>query len=199
MGQKWIFIGDSITECGRFEDPQDIGDGYVKMIQDELAQKNEVEILNKGVGGNRVTDLAARWEQDVLSLKPDVVSISIGINDVWRQLDQPQMEQVYPEKFKTVLDKLLAETKHTGAEIFLMEPTIIEEDNDSRGNQMLVPYVDIVRELAEKYDATLVPTHTAFLQTKKTDLTTDGVHMTDAGNRLMADTWLSAYLAVERN
>lgn len=199
MGQKWIFIGDSITECGRFEDPQDIGDGYVKMIQDELAQKNEVEILNKGVGGNRVTDLAARWEQDVLSLKPDVVSISIGINDVWRQLDQPQMEQVYPEKFKTVLDKLLAETKHTGAEIFLMEPTIIEENNDSKGNQMLILYVNIVRELAEKYAATLVPTHTAFLETKKTDLTTDGVHMTDAGNRLMADTWLSAYLAVERN
>ncbi|MFJ6411337.1 SGNH/GDSL hydrolase family protein [Terribacillus saccharophilus] len=198
MVQKWIFIGDSITECGRFEDPQDIGVGYVKMIQDELAQKKDAEILNKGVGGNRVTDLAARWEQDVLSLKPDLVSISIGINDVWRQLDQPQMEQVYPEEFITVLDKLLAETKHTGADIFLMEPTIIEENNDSKGNQMLVPYVDIVRELAAKYDATLVPTHTAFLQTKKKDLTTDGVHMTDAGNKLMADTWLEAYFTAER-
>lgn len=199
MSQKWVFIGDSITECGRFEDPRNIGDGYVKMIQDELAPKKDVEIFNKGVGGNRVTDLAARWEQDVLSLKPALVSISIGINDVWRQLDQPQMKQVYPDEFKAVLANLLAETKHVGAEIILMEPTIIEENHESVGNQKLIPYVDIVRELAAKYEATLVPTHTAFLQTKKTNLTTDGVHMTDVGNRLMADTWLEAYFATERN
>ncbi|PAD21743.1 SGNH/GDSL hydrolase family protein [Terribacillus saccharophilus] len=198
MSQKWVFIGDSITECGRFEDPQDIGEGYVKKIQEELAQRENIEIVNKGVGGNRVIDLAARWEQDVLSLNSDLVSISIGINDVWRQLDQPQMEQVYPDEFKEVLDKLLAETKHTGADIFLMEPTIIEENNDSKGNQMLVPYVDIVRELAAKYDATLVPTHTAFLQTTQTNLTTDGVHMTDSGNKLMADTWMEAYFKAER-
>ncbi|MFB1099210.1 SGNH/GDSL hydrolase family protein [Terribacillus sp. JSM ZJ617] len=199
MSQKWVFIGDSITECGRFEDPQDIGDGYVKMIQDELKQKKEVEIANRGVGGNRVTDLAARWEEDVLSLKPDLISVSIGINDVWRQLDQPQMEQVYPDEFREVFDKILAETKHTGAELYLMEPTIIEENNESKGNQMLIPYVEIVRELAAKYGARLVPTHTAFLQTAQTDLTTDGVHMTDAGNRLMADTWLEAYFAAEHN
>lgn len=198
MSQKWVFIGDSITECGRFEDPRDIGDGYVKMIQDELAPKKDVEIFNKGVGGNRVTDLSARWEQDVLSLKPDLVSISIGINDVWRQLDQPLIEQVYPAEFKAVLDKLLAETKSTGTRIFLMEPTIIEENNDSKGNQMLIPYVDIIRELAAKYDAGLVPTHTAFLQTVQKGLTTDGVHMTDAGNKLMADTWFEAYFSAVR-
>lgn len=199
MSQKWVFIGDSITECGRFEDPQDIGDGYVKMIQNELTQKKEVEIVNRGVGGNRVTDLAARWEEDVLSLKPDLISVSIGINDVWRQLDQPQMEQVYPDEFREVFDKILDETKHTGAELYLMEPTIIEENNESKGNQMLIPYVEIVRKLAAKYGATLVPTHTAFLQTAQRDLTTDGVHMTDAGNRLMADTWLEAYFAAEHN
>ncbi|MFP7477997.1 SGNH/GDSL hydrolase family protein [Terribacillus saccharophilus] len=195
MGQRWVFIGDSITECGRFEDPQDIGDGYVKMIQDELAKKKDTVIINKGVGGNRVTDLAERWEQDVISLHPDLVSISIGINDVWRQLDQPQIEQVYPDEFKAILDKLLSATQHTGATLVLMEPTIIEEDSASKGNQMLIPYVEIVRELAAKYDATLIPTHKVFLQTTQTDLTTDGVHMSEAGNRLMADTWLEAYLA----
>ncbi|MFS0560953.1 SGNH/GDSL hydrolase family protein [Terribacillus sp. 179-K 1B1 HS] len=193
MREKWVFIGDSITECGRFEDHRDIGDGYVKMIEDEFAQRKEVEIINKGVGGNRVTDLADRWEEDVLSIAPDLVSISIGINDVWRQLDQPQMQQVYPDAFREIYDKLLFETKRTKAALFLMEPTIIEENKDSKGNQMLIPYVEIVRELADKYDAILVQTHTAFLQTTKTNLTTDGVHMTNDGNRLMADTWLEAY------
>ncbi|MFP7169543.1 SGNH/GDSL hydrolase family protein [Terribacillus halophilus] len=195
MGEKWIFIGDSITECGRFEDPRDIGDGYVKMIEDELSKKKEVEILNKGVGGNRITDLAERWEGDVLSLAPDLVSISIGINDVWRQLDQPQIQQIYPDEFRKIYDKLLFGTRQIGAVLFLMEPTIIEEKNDSKGNRMLIPYVEIVRELADKHDAALVRTHTAFLQTTKTNLTTDGVHMTSAGNRLMADTWLEAYFA----
>ncbi|SNZ11501.1 Lysophospholipase L1 [Terribacillus aidingensis] len=197
MAEKWVFIGDSITECGRFEDPLAIGDGYVKMIQDDIQQKKEVEIINQGVGGNRVTDLAARWEEDVLRLAPDLISVSIGINDVWRQLDQPQMKQVSPEDFKDVYNKILAETVNLEAKLFLMEPTIIEEDKNSKGNQLLLPYVEIVRELATTYKATLIPTHTAFLETEKTDLTTDGVHMTEAGNQLMADTWLKAYYAAE--
>jgi acyl-CoA thioesterase I len=197
MTEKWIFIGDSITECGRFDDPLAIGDGYVKMIQDDIQQKKEAEIINQGVGGNRVTDLAARWEEDVLRLNPDLISVSIGINDVWRQLDQPQMKQVSPEEFKDVYNKILAETVKIEAKLFLMEPTIIEEDKNSKGNQLLLPYVEIVRELATTYKATLIPTHTAFLETEKTDLTTDGVHMTEAGNKLMAATWLKAYFAAE--
>ncbi|QXE00600.1 SGNH/GDSL hydrolase family protein [Terribacillus sp. DMT04] len=197
MAEKWVFIGDSITECGRFEDPLAIGDGYVKMIQDDIQQKKEAEVINKGVGGHRVTDLAARWEEDVLRLAPDLISVSIGINDVWRQLDQPQIKQVSPEEFKDVYNKLLAETVKLEAKLFLMEPTIIEENKNSKGNQLLLPYVEIVRELATTYKATLVPTHTAFLETEKTDLTTDGVHMTEAGNQLMADTWLKAYYAAE--
>jgi acyl-CoA thioesterase I len=197
MTEKWIFIGDSITECGRFEDPLAIGDGYVKMIQDEIKQKKEVEIINEGVGGNRVTDLAARWKEDVLRLAPDLISVSIGINDVWRQLDQPQMKQVSPEEFKDVYNNILAETVKLKAKLFLMEPTIIEEDKNSKGNQLLLPYVEIVRDLATTYNATLIPTHTAFLETEKTGLTTDGVHMTETGNQLMADTWLKAYFAAE--
>jgi acyl-CoA thioesterase I len=78
-----------------------------------------------------------------------------------------------------------------------MEPTIIEEDKNSKGNQLLLPYVEIVRDLATTYNATLIPTHTVFLETEKTGLTTDGVHMTETGNQLMADTWLKAYFAAE--
>lgn len=191
-----LFIGDSITESGRYEDPEEIGNGYVRILHDYLVTAfpgKELEISNKGIGGNRATDLKDRWEKDVTSLNPDYVSVSIGINDVWRQLDNPDMEQVYPEQFEEVLAELLEKTT---AQLILMEPTVIEEDVDSEGNQKLVPYVEIVRELAKKFNAILVPTHQDFIDYLKSGtaykLTTDGVHMNSAGNMLMARSWLNA-------
>jgi acyl-CoA thioesterase I len=193
MNQKWLFIGDSITDSGRRQDSEGIGHGYVRMIKNAIVTYGNVEVINKGVSGDRITDLEERWNRDVLALEPDVVSISIGINDVWRQLDHPEMDQVTPDDFKKIYEELVDKVKPLGAKCILMEPTIIEERIDSIGNQKLFPYVKIVRQLAEKYDALLVPTHTAFLeelQKGKKTLTTDGVHMTEAGNQLMAKTWL---------
>ena len=191
-----LFIGDSITEWGRNEDAEGLGHGYVRIVHDYLVttfpEKN-IEIINKGIGGNRATDLQARWDEDVLALDPDFVSVSIGINDVWRQLDNPDMEQVYPEQYKVILEELLSKTE---AKLILMEPTIIEEEIDSEGNQKLIPYVESVREFADKFSAILVPTHEAFIEYYRKggsyQLTTDGVHMNPAGNMLMATTWLKA-------
>lgn len=197
MEQKWLFIGDSITDSGRNQDAEGLGNGYVRMIRDEIFKKNAVEIINKGVSGDRIIDLEKRWNRDVLSVQPNVVSISIGINDVWRQLDHPEMDQVIPSDFKKIYEELVEKVRSLGASCILMEPTIIEERIDSIGNQMLLPYVEIVRQLAMKYDAILVPTHTAFiekLQKGQGMLTTDGVHMTEAGNQLMAKTWLESCL-----
>lgn len=190
---KWLFIGDSITDSGRKQDPEGIGSGYVRMIKDEV--ENEVQVVNKGVSGNRITDLEKRWQKDVIAANPEVLSISIGINDVWRQLDHPEMKQVYPEDFKEIYERLLNKARNISTKLVLMEPTIINEDIHSKGNQMLVPYVEVVRRLASNYDAVLVPTHIAFLKQVKqseVNLTTDGVHMTEAGNRLMASIWLKA-------
>lgn len=188
---KWLFIGDSITDSGRSQDPERLGSGYVRMIKDKL--ENTVEVVNKGVSGNRITDLEKRWQKDVIEAKPAVLSISIGINDVWRQLDHPEMKQVYPDDFKEIFERLLNQTSKLNTTLVLMEPTIINEDVHSKGNQMLVPYVEIVRRLAINYDAILVPTHSVFLEEvnqSDVNLTTDGVHMTEAGNKLMANTWL---------
>ncbi|MBP1913409.1 lysophospholipase L1-like esterase [Lederbergia galactosidilyticus] len=191
-----VLIGDSITDSGRREDPEKLGFGYVRLIHDELLVMNpdkKIEILNKGIGGDRITDLQARWEEDVINEQPDYVSISIGINDVWRQLDQPQMEQVYPEQYEKIYRELCEKTK---AQLILMEPTIIEEDIESEGNQKLVDYVEIVRRLAKHYNAILVPTHQDFqnylLAGNRHKLTTDGVHMNSAGDMLMAKSWLKA-------
>lgn len=151
-------------------------------------------MINKGIGGNRIIDLANRWEKDVIEKNPDIVSISIGINDVWRQIDQPQMEQVEPDEFKEIYDELIREIKEkTKATIILMEPTVIEEVVSPEGNNMLIPYVSVVQELAEKHETLILHTHEILLDyLSKSDYpaTIDGVHMSPAGNMLLAKSWL---------
>ncbi|MGS2780085.1 SGNH/GDSL hydrolase family protein [Robertmurraya sp. GLU-23] len=198
---KIVFIGDSITEWGRGGDPEDIGTGYVRLIHDYLVTAypdKKTVVLNKGVGGHRIPDLASRWGVDVINENPAYVSISIGINDVWRQLDHPEKEQVYPEKFEEIYLDLLTQVKEkTNAKMILMEPTIIKEEEFSEGNQKLARYAKIVERLAEKFDAIYVPTHKAFIEYLQADnhylLTLDGVHTNSAGNMLMAQTWIKAF------
>lgn len=197
---KLVFIGDSITDAGRKSDPEKLGHGYVRVIRDYYVSEglgSQIKVCNRGISGNRVTDLAKRWEEDVINEKPDFLSVSIGINDVWRQLDQPDMKQVMPDDFKKIYEHLLDEAvAKTGARLILMEPTVIEEDLQSEGNRKLMPYVKTVNELALKYNAMLVPAHQEFVDVlnKKggVPLTTDGVHMTSAGNLLMAKSWIQS-------
>ncbi|ARK30860.1 SGNH/GDSL hydrolase family protein [Halalkalibacter krulwichiae] len=200
MKVKILFIGDSITDCGRLEDQEGLGTGYVRLVRDYLLASYPAipfQFVNVGISGNRITDLVARWQEDVLNHKPDFVSISIGINDVWRQLDRPDLEQVTPELFKShYIDLVTKVQEQTNAKIILMEPTIIGEQIDSTGNKLLIDYVKIVNELADHFKATVIPTHQAFiifLQSGSThQLTTDSVHMSSIGNMLMAKTWLKA-------
>lgn len=195
-----VFIGDSITDKGRKKDPLKLGSGYVRIIHDYLTAvypQLGLKMINEGVSGNRVIDLEKRWTLDVMDHQPQWVSISIGINDVWRQLDSPMGEQVYPDKFEEVYRNLLDQTKQIpDCRVILMQPTVIKEYPDATGNRLLKPYVDIVNRLAEQYDAILVPTHFAFVDFIKLetgqDLTTDGVHMNPLGDMLMATTWLKA-------
>jgi acyl-CoA thioesterase I len=193
MDMKIIFIGDSITASNKNTDPDRLRDGYVRMIKEVMPK--DVTVINKGVNGHRVTDLAFRWQRDVIDLEPDLLSISIGINDVWRQLDSPQLQQIVVSQFEEVYRDLLSQLS-TKTKLVLMEPTIIKENTESQGNQLLIPYVEVVRKLAKEFKAVLVPTHDIFINhlNKKPDvsLTTDGVHMRRKGNELMAKTWLEA-------
>nr|WP_263324642.1 SGNH/GDSL hydrolase family protein [Neobacillus sp. Marseille-Q6967] len=202
MNKILLFIGDSITESGRFEDPEGLGNGYVRLVHDYLTVRDPLhcpQVVNRGISGNHSTDLVERWDRDVIELNPDYVSISIGINDVWRRLDNPHKELVFPDRYEDILRGLIEEVlSRTKAQLILMEPTIHREEVDSPGNQMLAAYVSVVQKLASEYGALLVPTHQAFLeylQQKPTaKLTTDGVHMNSLGNMLMAKTWLSVFL-----
>jgi len=198
-----LFIGDSITEWGRNGSPEDIGTGYVRLIHDYLVTtypKQKPVVLNRGVGGDQITNLEERWESDVISLQPSYVSISIGINDVWSRIDEDEEVQVHLRRFESIYVDLLNQVKEkTSAKIIIMEPTIIEEDINSKGNQKLLPYVQTIQKLAEKFDAVYVPTHQAFIDYLQSqpdyELTNDGVHMNPAGNMLMAMTWIKAFEA----
>jgi lysophospholipase L1-like esterase len=197
---KILFIGDSITDCGRLEDHDGLGYGYVRLLHDYLVTtypSMTFQFVNVGINGNRIVDLFSRWQTDVIDHKPDFVSISIGINDVWRQLDRPEMEQVTPEDYNRIYIELLKEVRDkTNAKILLMEPTIIGEDPNSIGNKMLVDYVEIVNKVAKQFNGTVIPTNKAFINYLQSNpnykLTTDSVHMNTKGNMLMATTWLRA-------
>src|SRR5690606_33196065 len=87
---RWVFIGDSITDCGRRDDSEGLGNGYVRLIRDHLLARSPArapQVINKGISGDRILELSARWEADVIAAHPTVLSIKIGINDVWRQLN----------------------------------------------------------------------------------------------------------------
>src|SRR5688572_31275830 len=86
---KLLFIGDSITDCGRQADREQMGQGYVRNLDDYLKARHTAvapRVVNRGISGNKVTDLAAHWERDVIAERPDVLSVKIGINDVWHGL-----------------------------------------------------------------------------------------------------------------
>jgi acyl-CoA thioesterase-1 len=195
-----IFIGDSITEWGRYDDVEELGTGYVRLVHDYLVTAypdRKPQVLNKGIGGHRINDLEKRWTEDVVLLNPAYVSISIGINDVWRQFDDADGVQIYPDQFERIYrDLLVRVTEETTAKIIMMEPTVIKEDLESEGNKVLQGYVEIVRKLANEFDAILVPLHHEFTSYLKVNngypLTIDGVHMNSAGNMLMAQAWIKA-------
>src|SRR5215471_6505941 len=110
---KLLFIGDSITDCGRREDPEQLGSGFVRMIRDHLAAKDPPtcpSIINTGISGNRIPHLAKRWQRDVIDHRPDIVSIMIGINDVWHGL-AGRNEGVPVDEFAQIYSQLILDLR----------------------------------------------------------------------------------------
>lgn len=198
-GQRVLLIGDSITDAGRRQDEEGLGNGYVRLLRNlctVLHPDLQLEWVNRGISGDTVRHLHERWQTDVLDLQPDWLSISIGVNDVWRQLDKkaPGVDiETYEKLYREILDQAKEKTQ---ARLILMEPSVLGEDADSEGNKLLQPYVACVQRLAQEYDAILVPIHRACLayleQRKEPALTSDGVHLVGPGMALFATEWLKA-------
>jgi lysophospholipase L1-like esterase len=197
--RKLLFIGDSITDCGRLADPEGIGSGYVRIVRDWLWTKDPASgpiVINRGISGNKIPDLQNRWERDVLELEPDLLSIYVGINDVWHGLSDPRQGcpiDRYVAGYRDVLARTRTALPACG--IVLCEPSVLWLDDPGDANERLRPYIGAVHELSAQFAARcVVPLHDAFNRARalRPDIawTSDGVHPTSAGHMLIARTWL---------
>ena len=111
-GQTVLFIGDSITDCGRRQDQEQLGNGYVRKVTELITAKyphRDISYVNKGIGGDTVEGLESRWTTDVLDLKPDWLSIKIGINNAARQED---LDDIYIPKWESTYRRILNRSKN---------------------------------------------------------------------------------------
>ncbi len=168
-GDVYVFQGDSITDCGRRGPEAPYGSGYAKMVVDKVLANHpalQVDFINTGIGGNTVVDLANRWEDDTLRFKPTWLSILIGINDLHRTLSGTNAVPVedYRRNYDSILGRVVEACKPN---IILLEPFYISGDRSgltmrSRVLEMLDGYIEVVREMSNKYGAELIRTHELF-------------------------------------
>jgi lysophospholipase L1-like esterase len=203
-GEKVLFQGDSITDCG-WRDPANVntlGGGYVAMIRGLLSARFpdlKVEVINRGVGGDRTEELLDRWQEDCLALKPDWLSIKIGVNDVWRKRTEHLGGQAYIalDAYKTNYTSLLDQARAAGIKRFvLVSPTPIDDDPDTDLNELVAQYGEAVRELAQNYGAIYVPAREKLWHAIETvpnlRWTVEGCHPTTPGHAVIAQAWMDA-------
>jgi len=200
-----LFQGDSITDAGRNREVKDpnnqnaLGGGYAFLAAADLLNKfpaKNLNIYNKGISGNKVYQLAERWQNDCLDLKPAVLSILIGVNDYWHKHNgnYDGTVEIYEKDFRALLRRTkeaLPETK-----LIICEPFAVLGCKAVDGTWF--PEFDLyrvaARKLAGEFDTIFIPYHDIFANASKvappTYWTADGVHPSVAGAKLMAEAWL---------
>lgn len=193
-----LFQGDSVTDnCRDYGNPNDLGPGYAKFVAELLNQKYpdyQLRFLNRGVSGNRTDHLLARWEEDCISLRPDFLSILIGINDTWRRFDQndPTPTEVYEARYRNLLTQV---RDRLHIPVMVMEPFLLETRLDQRlWREDLDAKIDVARRLAREFSCRYVPLDGLMAaeacRRPMEELCADGVHPTEAGARLIARAWV---------
>jgi lysophospholipase L1-like esterase len=206
-GDVVVFQGDSITDAGRNKKRElannagSFGGGYAHLtaswLLEALAAK-ELTIYNRGISGNKVYQLAERWDKDCINLKPNVLSILIGVNDYWHFRNGKYDGS--PEIYETDFRKLLERTREALPDIKLMicQPFILTETKavDESWVEPFSAYQEIAKKISDEFEATWVPFQEAFDKAIEvahpTYWANDGVHPSMAGAQLMANTWLEA-------
>lgn len=203
-GATVLFQGDSITDAGRDRlNGHHLGSGYAMMAASwfqALYPEKAVHFINRGISGNRAKDLRSRWQVDCLDLQPTWVSIMIGINDTWRRYDSddPTTVQAYEEAYRVILQDV---TTKLGARLILCEPFVLPVPADRmQWREDLDPKIAVVRQLAREFHAMLVPLDGIFAQAcarrEPAFWAADGVHPSNAGHALIAQSWLRAVRAL---
>lgn len=200
-----LFQGDSITDTYRMdaENPDEsLGKGYPAKIAEKLASdfaQLNIKVINRGISGHRTKDLVNRWDKDCVDLKPDYVSILIGINDTWRAFDSndPTPVEQYEEKMRILLGRIKAETN---AQIILLNPFLLDSMPDKpRMRPDLLEKQAVVYKLIKEFDVTFIDLQKIFdkMVAEGTDmvaLSEDGVHPTDFGHEVIAKEWMKAVM-----
>jgi len=203
-----LFQGDSITDVGRSRraigpnNLDGLGNGYPQLVSKYLLESypdHYLQIYNRGVSGDRIRDLAHRWQNDSLRLLPDIISLLIGVNDTWNYLYMGMGSD--PNDYQNVYKKILQDTRQLlpVSTFILCEPFVLitgevseEWLNDINERQ------EITRRLAREYNGVVVPFQSALDKAAENisphKLLEDGVHPTDLGHRVLADCWIKAVL-----
>ena len=199
-----VFAGDSVTDMGSMcpvgEGLHDnIGRGYVRIVENMLSvyyPEIKVRITNSGVSGNTSRHLLERFDRDVVDLKPDWVSICIGINDVWRQFDTPALwdHQVLPDEYEKNLETMILKVKDSVKGVFILSPYYMEPNREDMMRKRMDEYVEICRKLAEKHGCVFVDFQKMYEDYCKirhsSYIAWDRVHPNQIGATLMAKEFL---------
>ena len=207
--QVILFQGDSITDSGRAKDDpgfntsNNLGSGYPLLAGASLLNKYaslSLKIYNRGISGNKVYQLAERWDKDCLELKPDILSILIGVNDIWHKLNGNYngTADIYRNDYIALLER----TKKALPDIKLIicEPFAVKgvKAVDDKWYPEFFEYQKAARDIAKQFKATFIPYQSVYDEAQKkapgSYWTGDGVHPTLAGAQLMAKAWTKAIL-----
>ena len=199
-----LFQGDSITDCGRSRtDDINLGEGYPHLVSAHLGFEypTEYQFLNRGVSGNRIVDVYARIKADIINLKPDVMSLLIGVNDVWHEISS--QNGVDADKYFKIYCMLSEEIKAAlpDLKIMIMEPYVMQGSATAENWDTFRSEVDKraakAKEVAEKYNLTFIPLqdklNAALDRADGEHWTRDGVHPTKYGHELIKREWLKAF------
>ncbi len=190
---KIVFFGDSITESNRnLLDPDDLGVGYVKIAAGKLRllyPDLELDILNRGVGGDRTVELLERVQKDVVDEHPDIVILAIGVNDVWHRFLLGR--EVTVEQFTENYNKLVEIIKGTGAKLLLLQPFVLNMEDKPRLRPYIAQINEVIGNIAVREALPLIPLDEIFTgltqDIKPEQFSVDGVHPTHRGCRYIAD------------
>ncbi len=201
-GDRILFQGDSITDCGRNDTASGgLGYGYVAVVAGMLAARRpdlRTTIINRGVSGDRTVELLARWRYDALDLRPDVLSIMVGVNDIWRKMASWNGQtHVDLPAYERNVRALCAQARAGGVrELVLVSPTTIHRDDHHWANRMTGEYADWLKMFAAEIGATWVDARRPLLLARATNpqipWTPDGCHPGTAGHGLIAAAWYGA-------
>ena len=204
---KIIFYGDSITDMNRLRDdvsavPFKLGNSYALVTGAYLVGKNPTgyDVVNKGISGNRIVDLYARIKKDVWNEQPDVLSILVGINDVWHEVqnangvDIVRFEKIYRMLIEDTLERL------PNLKIMLLEPFVLEGSATKEKYEEFLAvkdYAKVVKKLASDYGLVFVELQSRFDEYCEKYgsqiLLYDGVHPNLVGTKIISDAWIEAF------